>query len=310
MTFQIVVPTCLVSDTIFCAGIGNPLQSDQSPHAAASLPRDSSAPTQMHGNYPQQYASAASLPMSNPYSTPNARPAYGMPQGGMQHPTHAQGAEMPAGQRLHPSQPQSTQHPTGLYQPKPDMQGAQPGMPYAAQSGPYPAPSRGPHADPQQLGNVALQQQQGGYGPHQHSGRAPQSVLGPVHGPDRPPGMIQDGLGNRAQDHAGRRPEQNSRSHSSYNGMSESDVQAQQAERKRRFTEQKAQAQWQQVLDQQKLYCVLHCRSLIADVELQCVVQHVQLFTQVVINHQYANLLRSLPVSRRQHNMSQPNGCC
>lgn len=93
-----------------------------------------------------------------------------------------------------------------------------------------------------------MQQQQGGYGLHQHGSSAGQAPLGPVHGPHRPPEMSQDASRGSAQGGSGRILEQNSRNRPNHNGMSASDVQAQQAERKRRFTEQKAQAQWKQVL--------------------------------------------------------------
>ena len=133
------------------------------------------------------------------------------------------------------------------------MHTPRPDMPYgAAPADPLTRLHAGPYADhrDQQHAGHAMQHQQGGYptGPNQPGVSAAQAPLGPVHGPHRPPEMSQDRSGGSMYGGNGRGPDQNGRNRSNHNSMSASDVQAQQAERKRRFTEQKAEARWKQVL--------------------------------------------------------------
>ena len=231
----------------------------QGPYPSVSQPPQQAAPSQpaAQGPYPQQYPPSASHPMSNPYSAPGTRPPaahnMSMPQPTRSlHPSHMPAANMPQGQRPPPGQAHDASNPAGPYQPRLGMHSSRPDIPYgAAPAGPFKGPHAGPYADHggQQHAGYAMQHQQGGYpnGPNQQGGLA-QPPLGPVHGPHRPPEMSQDRSGGSMHGGNGRGPEQNGRNRSNHNSMSASDVQAQQAERKRRFTEQKAEARWKQVL--------------------------------------------------------------
>ena len=239
-----------LQDAVYGVFAGAGYQAPHGSHPSVSQPPNQAA----QGNYPQQYPQSHS--MSHPYSTPDARPspAYNMSMPGTSYPSQASGANTQGPRPL-----ANQAHAVGPYQSGPGMQGARPDMPFGAgPAGPYAAPYAGQHANQrnqQQSGNT-MQQQHGGHGLNPHGGPAAQSQLGPVHGPHRPLEMSQDRARGNMQGGPGHVPEQNGRNRPNHNSMSASDVQAQQAERKRRFTEQKAGAQWKQVL---KLWLAYVC---------------------------------------------------
>lgn len=153
-----------------------------------------------------------------------------LPQAGQQHmPNYPPSAAYP---------PQNVAYPPAVYGGRP----AGRGTPYGARPG---FANMAPGYQPQGS-QYPPQQQQGAYG----QGPPPAHALGPVHGPQRPPNMSPDMAAGSLQDPRDNRPEQNERHRPQQNGMSASDLQAQQ-ERKRRFTEKSAKNGWKQVLQSQ-----------------------------------------------------------